>query len=72
MTSSKHFGDNRSAYEESERIVKELRNRGYKVVRNKIESVPWHPAAPQDNDKDHPLFHGEPIPNGCYFNLISG
>jgi NTP pyrophosphatase (non-canonical NTP hydrolase) len=72
MTSSKFFGDNRGAYEESERIVKELRDRGYKVVRNKIESVPWHPAAPQDKDKDHPLFHGDPIPNGCYFESHIG
>jgi NTP pyrophosphatase (non-canonical NTP hydrolase) len=72
MTSSKFFGDNRGAYEESERICKELRNRGYKVVRNKIETVPWHPAAPQDKDKDHPLFHGEPIPNGCYFESHIG
>jgi len=72
MTSSKFFGDNRGAYEESERICKELRNRGYKVVRNKIETVPWHPAVPQDKDKDHPLFHGEPIPNGCYFESHIG
>lgn len=72
MTSSKHFGDNRSAYEESERIVSELKDKGYKVVRNKIETVPWHPAAPQDKDKDHPLFHGEPIPNGCYFESHIG
>jgi hypothetical protein len=72
MTSSKFFGDNRGAYEESERICKELRSRGYKVVRNKIETVPWHPAAPQYKDKDHPLFHGEPIPNGCYFESHIG
>lgn len=72
MTSSKHFGDNRTAYEESERIVKELKDRGYKVVRNKIETVPWHPAAPQNKDKDNPLFHGEPIPNGCYFESHIG
>jgi NTP pyrophosphatase (non-canonical NTP hydrolase) len=72
MTSSKHFGDNRSAYEESERIVSELKDKGYKVVRNKIETVPWHPAAPQNKDKDHPLFHGEPIPNGCYFESHIG
>ena len=72
MTSSKHFGDNRSAYEESERICSELTRRGYKVVRNKIESVPWHPAAPQDKDKDHPLFNGDPIPNGCYFESHIG
>jgi len=72
MTSSKHFGDNRSAYEESERIVSELKDKGYKVVRNKIETVPWHPAAPQDKDKDHPLWHGDPIPNGCYFESHIG
>ena len=65
MTSSKHFGDNRTAYEESERIVKELKDRGYKVVRNKIESVPWHPAAPTTTT-------GEPIPNGCYFESHIG
>ena len=50
MTSSKFFGDNRTAYEESERIVRELKDMGYKVVRNKIETVPWHPAAPQNSD----------------------
>ena len=72
MTSSKFFGDNRTAYEESERIVKSLRDKGYKVVRNKIETVPWHPAAPQDKDKDHPLWHGDPIPNGCYFESHIG
>lgn len=65
MTSSKHFGDNRSAYEESMRIVNELKIRGYKVVRNKIESVPWHPAAPVFST-------GKEIPNGCYFESHIG
>ena len=65
MTSSKFFGDNRTAYEESERIVKELKDRGYKVVRNKIESVPWHPAAPV-------ISTGKEIPNGCYFESHIG
>jgi NTP pyrophosphatase (non-canonical NTP hydrolase) len=65
MTSSKFFGDNRTAYEESERIVKELKDRGYNVVRNKIESVPWHPAAPV-------ISRGEAIPNGCYFESHIG
>lgn len=65
MTSSKHFGDNRSAYEESMRIVNELKTRGYKVVRNKIESVPWHPAAPV-------ISTGKEIPNGCYFEAHIG
>jgi len=65
MTSSKHFGDNRSAYEEANRITNELTSIGYKVVRKKIETVPWHPAAPTFNT-------GEPIPNGCYFESHIG
>jgi NTP pyrophosphatase (non-canonical NTP hydrolase) len=65
MTSSKFFGDNRTAYEESERIVRALKSRGYGVVRNKIESVPWHPAAPV-------MSRGEAIPNGCYFESHIG
>jgi NTP pyrophosphatase (non-canonical NTP hydrolase) len=65
MTSSKFFGDNRGAYEESERIVSALKSRGYDVVRNKIESVPWHPAAPV-------ISRGEAIPNGCYFESHIG
>jgi len=65
MTSSKHFGDNRSAYEESERICNELKKYGYKVLRNKIESVPWHPAAPV-------ISTGKEIPNGCYFESHIG
>lgn len=66
MTSSKHFGDNRSAYEESVRIVNELESRGYIVVRNKIESVPWHMQAPSilTTDKE--------ITNGCYFESHIG
>ena len=46
MTSSKHFGDNRSAFEEAERIANELINNGFDIIRKKIETVPWHPAAP--------------------------
>lgn len=65
MTSSKHFGDNRTAYEEANRIANKLTSFGYKVVRNKIETVPWHPAAPTFNT-------GEPIPNGCYFESHIG
>jgi NTP pyrophosphatase (non-canonical NTP hydrolase) len=65
MTSSKHFGDNRSAYEESERIARELSKMGYRVVRKKIETVPWHSAAP--------LVDGViPIPNDCYFESHIG
>lgn len=65
MTSSKHFGDNRTAYEEANRIANKLTSFGYKVVRNKIETVPWHPAAPT-------IKTGEPIPNGCYFESHIG
>jgi NTP pyrophosphatase (non-canonical NTP hydrolase) len=65
MTSSKHFGDNRTAYEEANRIANKLTSFGYKVVRNKIETVPWHPAAPTFKT-------GKPIPNGCYFESHIG
>jgi NTP pyrophosphatase (non-canonical NTP hydrolase) len=65
MTSSKHFGDNRTAYEESKRICRELELQGFKILRNKIESVPWHPAAPV-------ISTGKEIPNGCYFESHLG
>jgi NTP pyrophosphatase (non-canonical NTP hydrolase) len=65
MTSSKHFGDNRSAYEESERISTQLKSLGYNVIRKKIETVPWHSAAP--------IIDGViPIPNDCYFESHIG
>lgn len=59
MTSSKHVGNNMTVYREVERIVTLLTNDGFTVTRKKIETVPWHPAAPQQ--------HGEPMPNNCYF-----
>lgn len=65
MTSSKHFGDNKSAYIECERIAFELDLHGYKVVRKKIETVPWHPGAPV-------ISTGKEIPNGCYFESHIG
>ena len=64
MTSSKHFGDNRSSYNESVRIATELFDLGYNVVRKKIETVPWHPNAPSIKDGK--------IPNGCYFESHIG
>jgi len=66
MTSSKHFGDNRSAYEESIRILGRLEDYGFKVVRNKIETVPWHMQAPSV------LTFDREIPNGCYFESHIG
>lgn len=65
MTSSKFFGDNRTAYEESERIANELNDFGFEVVRKKIETVPWHPGAPV-------ISTGETIPNDCYFESHIG
>jgi NTP pyrophosphatase (non-canonical NTP hydrolase) len=75
MTSSVHFGDNRSAYNEAERITKALRDGftaefngvahsvykyQFKVLRTKIETVPWHPAAPS-------LYDDNRAPEGSYF-----
>ena len=73
MTSSKHFGDNRSAYEESERIAKSLDKIGYNVLRKKIETVTWHPAAPSELVSDKLDFEtDEVIPNDCYFESHIG
>ncbi len=58
MTSSTHFGDNRSAYEEARRVEADLKGLNYHVVRVKIETVPWHPAAPTLNQQ---------MPPNCYF-----
>lgn len=46
MTSSVFFGNNKEALEELDRISLGLSAAGLNVVRRKIESVPWHPAAP--------------------------
>lgn len=48
MTSSVFFGDNRQALEELDRIAAGLAAGGHEVVRRKIETVPWHPAAPAE------------------------
>lgn len=46
MTSSVFVGENRTALDELDRIAVGLRAAGFDVVRRKIETVPWHPAAP--------------------------
>lgn len=58
MTSSKYFGDNYGAYMAARDLAMKLRDWRYVVVRTKIETVPWHPAAPVDN---------QPMPPNCYF-----
>ena len=78
QTSSFHKGTNRSAYEETKRIVKGLKERGFTILREKIETVPWHPAAPE-LDLSKPVGQDERLetgvlfkathtmPPGCYF-----
>lgn len=64
MTSSHVYGDNKIAYEECMRISFHLEKEGFKVIRKKIESVPWHPSAPiEDGDK---------MPEDCYFEAHIG
>lgn len=65
MTSSVHVGNNRSAYQEMKRISFNLLT-NFKVVREKIETVPWHPAAPS-NEQENPV-----MPKDCYFESHVG
>jgi NTP pyrophosphatase (non-canonical NTP hydrolase) len=58
MTSSVHYGDNRSAYLEMKRISTALIQNGFIIEREKVETVPWHPAAPTGDGK---------MPEGSYF-----
>lgn len=48
MTSSVIHTDNAGVYAEMKRISDGLTRAGFLVVRNKIETVPWHPAAPKE------------------------
>lgn len=66
MTSSVHWGDNRSAYEEAMRIKNRINEHiftrpNWIVTRVKIETVPWHPAAPRVSDEK------QTMPDDCYF-----
>lgn len=64
MTSSHHFGNNTSSYYECLRIAYELEEKGFTVVRKKVETVPWHPAAPSKS--------GDKMPEDCYFEAHIG
>lgn len=66
MTSSKHIGDNKSAYEDAKRMEHYLKVKGFEVLRVKIETVPWHPAAPTKSDIDPQM------PKDCYFEAHVG
>ncbi len=79
MTSSKFFGDNRGSYEESQRIVSELEESGFEVLRTKIETVPWHPMAPQKTHDEIKIDGYESsykaidkMPKDCYFESHVG
>lgn len=61
MTSSVCMGSNSDALSEMNRIEKGLLDAGFNVVRKKIETVPWHPAAPSVE------FNKIDMPKGCYF-----
>lgn len=61
MTSSVIFGRNHEALAQLEYIATALEQAGFDVVRKKIETVPWHPAAPS-------RAHANPVmPKDCYF-----
>jgi hypothetical protein len=60
MTSSTmKLNSDAEALEEVGRIDAGLQESGFSVIRRKIESVPWHPLAPQVD--------GDEMPDGCYF-----
>lgn len=68
QTSSVHMGDNRSALTETRRITAGLKEAGFHVVREKIETVPWHPAAPVEADRTYGKHASTPtMPPNCYF-----
>ena len=49
MTESKFYGNNREAYDRLKQISNGLKYDGFEVLREKIETVPWHPASPHNN-----------------------
>jgi hypothetical protein len=69
MTSSTFMGDNPGAYNEMERIAAGLAEGDFEVVRKKIETVPWHPAAPDAAGVPEPE---QQMPKDCYFETHFG
>jgi NTP pyrophosphatase (non-canonical NTP hydrolase) len=64
MTSHRHMGTNTSAYRDAKKLESLLEDAGFEVVRVKIETVPWHPAAPTKP--------GDKMPEDCYFEAHIG
>jgi hypothetical protein len=50
MTSCKFIGDNQTAYKKLCDTTNGLIAHGFHIIRQKIETVPWHPAAPSANN----------------------
>lgn len=59
MTSSVVISDNKGAYDELCRIANGLKSAGFVVLREKVETVPWHPGAPKTK--------ADPLKPNCYF-----
>jgi NTP pyrophosphatase (non-canonical NTP hydrolase) len=78
MTSSHYKGTTKGAVEYSRKLVTQLRDKGYVVVREKIETVPWHPASkvahlksPQKYYEAHVAFPADVNPKSiAYFEMI--
>lgn len=66
MTSSVFMGDNPGAYNKMKEISAGMTEAGFTVVREKIETVPWHPAAPSRKHTDPKM------PANCYFETHFG
>ena len=66
MTSSSYVGNNRDAYSQMLFISKHLESNGLEVIREKIECVPWHPAAPTLKNPKLKM------PENCYFECHFG
>lgn len=58
MTSSTIITTNNGVFDEIDRIKKGLNDYGFNVIREKIETVPWHPSAPNFRNS---------MPRDCYF-----
>lgn len=61
MTSSVMRGNNQEALAHANAVAKALADKGFKVTRRKIETVPWHPAAPSHSGCV------QTMPSGSYF-----
>lgn len=53
MTTSNYYGKNSDAIQLCKDLANNLRNDGLNVIREKVETVPWHPLAPQNTDIIH-------------------